>query len=195
VPRIRNPEITVPRLVAAARSEFARLGFSAAKTETIVEQAGITRGALYHHFSDKTALFTAVMEQVLDEINAEVAGAAAKETSPLAALRAGIATYLRCCTRTEVRQIVLIDGPAALGQKKWTEIEERDAYDVTLRAIRAAMASGEISPTPAEPLTRVLLGMVTQAGLDIGRAQRPRARRRELAASIDFVLDRLATNL
>ncbi len=193
VARTRNPEITVPALLVAARVEFGRVGFAEAKTETIVERAGITRGALYHHFADKTALYSAVVEQVLDEINSEVALAAGAETSPLAALRKGIATYLQCCTRAEVRRIVLQDGPAVLGRERWIEIDEGNAYEVTRRGIVAAMESGELAPAPAEPLTRLLLGMVTQAGLDIGRAKRPAVRKRELAQSIEFVLDRLAT--
>jgi AcrR family transcriptional regulator len=193
VARSRNPEITVSALLAAARVEFGRVGFAEAKTETIVERAGITRGALYHHFADKTALYTAVVEQVLDEINSEVALAAAAEASPLAALRKGIAAYLQCCTRAEVRRIVLQDGPAVLGRERWIEIDERNAYDVTRRGIVAAIENGELAPAPAEPLTRLLLGMVTQAGLDIGRAKRPALRKRELAQSIEFVLDRLAT--
>ena len=189
----RNPEVTEFALIAAARIEFGQVGFAEAKTEAIVKRAGITRGALYHHFADKTALYVAVVEQLLDEINAEVALAASAETSPLAALRKGIAAYLRCCTRAEVRRIVLQDGPAVLGRERWTEIDEREAYDVTRRGIIAAMERGELAHAPAEPLTRLLLGMVTQAGLDIGRAKRPAVRKRELAEAIDFVLDRLAT--
>jgi AcrR family transcriptional regulator len=192
--RVRNPEVTVPALLAAARAEFGRVGFAAARTETIVERAGITRGALYHHFADKTALYTAVVGQVLDEVNNEVVSAASRETTPLASLRAGFAKYLQCCTRPEVRRIVLQDGPAVLGRDRWTEIDERTAYEMTCHGVKAAMASGELVDAPAEPLTRLLLGMITQAGLDIGRAEHPIARRRELAQSIEFVLDRLAAS-
>ena len=173
VARTRNPETTVPALLAAARVEFGRVGFAEAKTDTIVERAGITRGAPYHHFADKTALSTAVVEQVLDEIDSEMALAAGAEASPLAALRKGIAAYLQCCTRAEVRRIVLQDGPAVLGRERWIEIDERSAAWYTAEFGEPPTFTGELLVgTPHHYRLAVWLSM--QLGLHCFAESMPR---------------------
>jgi AcrR family transcriptional regulator len=181
-------------LLAAARAEFAEHGYLSATTDRIVEAAGLTRGALYHHFNDKAALFDAVVEQMLDEIAAVVAGAATKAGSPFEAFRAGCSAYLDCCTQPDVRQIVLVDGPAVLGWERWRELDDQHAYRSTLQAVKACIASGEIVAIKPEPMARVLMAAVTQMGLDIARTGSPARHRRELGAAFDVLLERLRTH-
>ena len=192
VKRTRDADRTTRALLDSARREFAGAGYQDARTATIAARANLTRGALYHHYRDKLALFTAVVEEIQAEIAAEVTAAARAETAPLAAMRAGCARYLDCCARSDVRQIVLIDGPAALGWETWQAIDERHAFGATRAAVRAAIKAGELPDVPDEPLTRVLLGVITHAGLDVGRSSNPRRRRRELGSVIDLILDRLS---
>lgn len=189
--RVRDPEHTRRALLDAARAELVQHGFSATTTVAIVRRAGLTRGALYHHFDGLVELFAAVVEELLAEIDSSVRLATRRTRTPLGALRRGIHEYLRCCTRDDVRRIVLVDGPAALGWERWHELDARIAAGPTLAAVTAAMRAGEIATTPVEPLAAALLGMVTQAGLEIGRAPDPERRRRELSKAIDHVLDRL----
>jgi AcrR family transcriptional regulator len=191
--RTRNSDTTTAALLRAARAEFTSQGFLAAKTEAIVAAAGVTRGALYHHFRDKAALFDAVVEQMQEEIAREVAHSAKTSTSPFDAFLSGCGAYLDCCTRPDVRQVVLIDGPAVLGWERWRELDERHAFRSTLHAVRACIAAGEIVAAEAEPMARVLLAAVTQVGLDIGRTNDPARHRRELGDALMVVLRRLRT--
>lgn len=192
--RTRNPSRTTLALLEAARAEFVAKGFAEAKTEAIVARAGLTRGALYHHFADKTALFACVVESMMTEIDLAVSIAASKETSPFGALRSGIRGYLRECARDDVRRVLLIDGPAVLGWEQWRAIDERSAFAATRDSVRRCMRAGEIATTDANALARTLLGMVTQAGLEIGRSENPKQTHRSLSNSIDFVLDALKTD-
>ena len=192
--RTRNANRTTQALLEAARVEFAANGFAQAKTEAIVARAGMTRGALYHHFADKTDLFACVVESMMTEIDLAVSVAAAKETTPFASLCSGIRGYLRECARDDVRRVVLIDGPAVLGWERWRLIDERSAVAATQESVRRCMLEGEIGPTDANALARALLGMVTQAGLEIGRSDNPKQTQRALTKSIGFVLDALNTD-
>jgi AcrR family transcriptional regulator len=192
--RTRDAERTTRALLAAARAEFARVGYREARTEAIVAAAGATRGALYHHFRDKLDLFTAVLEEIQAEITAEVRQAAATAgPSPIDAMRRGFERYLDCCTRDDVRRIVLVDGPSVVGWETWHDIDERHAIDATRAAVRRAIDAGELPRVAVDPLARVLLGMITQAGLEIGRSANPRRRRRDLGGAVDTVLAGLRT--
>src|ERR1700751_2242805 len=114
-------------LIAAARPLFADHGFSAAALETIVRAAGVPRGALYHHFADKTELFAAVFEQVEEEVAVRMgeAIAASHQTDPIEVMRLGAGFWLDACSDPEVQRIVLVDAPAVLGWTRWTEIGNR----------------------------------------------------------------------
>jgi AcrR family transcriptional regulator len=192
--RTRNSTATIAALMNAARFEFAAEGYLAARTEAIVEAAGVTRGALYHHFRDKAALFDAVVESMQDEIASEVADSARAAPSPFEALRAGCNAYLDCCTRPDVRQIVLVDGPAALGWERWRELDERHAYRSMVHAVKSSLESGEIVAADPKPMARVLMAAVTQIGLDIGRTDDPARQRRELGDALNVLLERLRTD-
>lgn len=89
------------------------------------------------------------------------------------------------------RRIVVVDGPAVLGWEVWREIDEHYAYGATVGAVTAGIEAGELPRVAPEPLARVLLGMITQAGLEVGRSDDPGRRREELGAAIGVVLDRL----
>src|SRR5262245_28491534 len=106
-------------LIAAARPLFAQHGFADVSLETIVRAAGLTRGALYHHFPDKTELFAATFEQVEAEVATRMgeAIAAANQTDPIEVMRLGATFWLDACADPEIRRIVLVDAPAVLG---WT---------------------------------------------------------------------------
>src|SRR5262249_36566815 len=114
-------------LIAAARPLFAEHGFAAVALETIVRAAGGTRGALYHHFADKTELFAAVFEQVEAEVSARMgeAIAASNETDPVEVMRLGAGFWLDACSDPEIQRIVLEDAPGVLGWTRWTEIGNR----------------------------------------------------------------------
>ncbi|HEX9966309.1 MAG TPA: helix-turn-helix domain-containing protein, partial [Solirubrobacterales bacterium] len=154
-------------LVAAARRLFAERGYAGVGTEEIVRAAGVTRGALYHHFADKRDLFEAVYEQLEADLTERIASGAlaANADSPLAAMRAGAAMFLRACTEPEAQQIALLDGPAVLGWDRWREIGAEHGLGLIEATLRAAIEADAIPRQPVRPLAHVLMGALDEAAL------------------------------
>lgn len=187
-----NTEVTRTELVAAARAHFAERGYAAARTEEIVGETGLTRGALYHHFSNKKSLFQAVLESLQTELTEEVVERARTVSGDhIDRLRAGFHAYLDLALRDDVRQILFIDGPAVLGWEAWREIDLQHAFRLTQVAIERAMSDGEIDVVPVDELTHVLLGAVTHASLEVGRSSDPAVARASYGQIVDFLLDKL----
>src|SRR5450755_2217009 len=115
---------TKDTLVRAARPLFAKDGFGAVSTEAIVHAAGVSRGAMYHQFKDKTALFEAVFEAVEQDVTTRLAMTVAEagETDPIALMELGAHAWLDVCAEPEVQRIVLLDAPAVLGWERWREL-------------------------------------------------------------------------
>src|SRR3984957_15619712 len=116
-----RPAATRDALVTAARGLFAAQGFAEVPTDAIVAAAGVSRGALYHQFADKTALFDAVLGAVEADIAARLAEdvAAAGITDPVDAMRRTVRTWLTICVEPEIRRIALVDGPSVVGWSRW----------------------------------------------------------------------------
>lgn len=185
-----DTEATRAELLTSARAAFATGGYAGSGTEDIVARYGLTRGALYHHFGSKLGLFEAVVEDLQAELADEVKRRARRtQGDHVDKLRAGFRTYLDFALRPDFRQILLVDGPAVLGWERWHEIDFRHAFGATRAALDAAIAGGELDAAPVDELAHVLLGAVTQAGLEIGRSTSPKDARRRYGAVVDLVLD------
>jgi AcrR family transcriptional regulator len=180
-------------LIAAARSLFADPGFAEVALETIVRDAGVTRGALYHHFADKTELFAAAFEQVEAEMAARMAEAvaASRETDPVEVMRLGTRFWLDACADPEVQRIVLMDAPAVLGWERWSEIGQRYNIGVVTGLLADAIDSGRIPPQPVEATALTMLGAVREATLYIARAKNQRQARKDAGAVMDRLIDSL----
>src|SRR5437764_4167372 len=113
--KAEQSEATRTALVQAAQRLFADRGFAETPTEAVVQAAGVTRGALYHHFKDKTALFQAVYEDIERDLLHRVAAAVEGLADPLVMLREGSAIFLDACLEPAVMRVVLLEGPAVLG--------------------------------------------------------------------------------
>jgi AcrR family transcriptional regulator len=187
-------------LVDAARTLFTEQGYAATGTEEIVAAARVTRGALYHHFHDKSDLFRAVMEQIAREvaehlIDAELARPAASSQPSADAwdeVRDGLRAFLDLCVVTDdFQRIVLVEGPAVLGHEAWDDLVARHGSNLLAEWLSRAVERGRIAPLPIEPLTRLLIAMISESSLYIARAaDRPAAR-----AAMGTVLDRLLHGL
>jgi AcrR family transcriptional regulator len=160
-------------LIAAARPLFAAQGFADAALETIVRGAGVTRGALYHHFADKTELFAAVFEQVEGEVAARMgeAIAASNQTDPVEVMRLGAGFWLDACSDPEVQRIVLVDAPAVLGWTRWTEIGNRYNVGLVRALLTDAVETGRIPSQPIEATAHTILGAMREATLYVARAE------------------------
>ncbi|MCW3012966.1 MAG: TetR family transcriptional regulator [Solirubrobacterales bacterium] len=177
-------------LLAAARPLFSQRGYADVGTPEIVAAAGVTRGALYHQFDGKLALFEAVFEQVEQEVTERIgrvlAGSGA--TDAIAALRAGAEAWLDACAEPEVQRIILLEAPAALGWERWRELGMRYGMGLVEAALAAAMAAGEIPDQPVRPLAHVLIGALDEAALYVARAPDPQQARTEVGAVLDTLL-------
>src|SRR5437763_11677816 len=193
-PRTRKAaqsEATRAALISAARPLFAERGFSGVGTEEIVRAAGVTRGALYHHFHGKEDLFAAVYEQVEADLVSEIGAIATEAHDPLEALHRGAARFLEACRRPEVQRITLIDAPSVLGWERWREIGVSYGFGLIEEVLRAGMEQGVIETQPLRPLTHLLLGAMDEAAMLVARSDDPELRE-QVAGSIDRYLDTLA---
>ena len=177
-------------LIAAARPLFAAQGFAEAALEAIVRAAGVTRGALYHHFADKTELFAAVFEQVEGEVAAQMgeAIAASGQTDPVEVMRLGAGFWLDACSDPEVQRIVLVDAPAVLGWTRWTEIGERYNTGLVRELLANAVETGRIPPQPIEATALTMLGAMREATMYVARAEDHDQAREEAGAVMDRLI-------
>src|SRR3954452_1765709 len=157
-------EATQAALVATARRLFAERGYGSVGTEEIVSAAGVTRGALYHHFDGKAGLFAAVFEQIEAELAERFTNEALSESDPWKAMVAGLELFLDVCREPEVRQIALLAAPSALRSRRWREIQSRDSVGLTQLAVRNLIDGGRADPQPIDPLAHAILGMLAEAG-------------------------------
>lgn len=186
--RARQSEATRAKLVRVGRDLFARHGYSGVSTEEIVRRAGVTRGALYHHFQDKRDLFAAVVEQIEQEVMQKVAETALAAGDPWEQQRAAIEAYLDVCLEPAVQRIVLTDAPSVLGLAAWREIEAKYGLALVEAGLRSILEAGYIERQPVEPLAHLLLGALTEGGLLIGRSEDRRAARRDVGDALDRIL-------
>jgi AcrR family transcriptional regulator len=160
-------------LIAAGRILFTEHGFAGAGREEIVEHAGLTRGALYHHFSSKEDLFAAVYEEVERDVCTAVVAAAATSGDPVEELRIGARAFLDAAAAPEVRRIMLLDGPAVLSPEVQHEIAQRYGLGLVREVLRAADAAGRLVVGPVDLLAPVLLAALHEAAESIADGADP----------------------
>jgi len=167
---------TSEAILTAACRLFGTQGFAATTMDDIAQGAGVAKGAVYHHFKTKEAVFEAVFDLVSRDLVAEIDRAARAEKDVLAALVAGTQHYFAATANGPTGQIILRDGPAVLGWERWREIDAQHFGGKMPRALTVAMEAGLIARQPVEPLARLLLGAVTEAAVACaGRADIARA--------------------
>jgi AcrR family transcriptional regulator len=166
---------TKEALVGAARILFAQEGFAGVGTEAILRAAGVSRGAMYHQFKDKTALFEAVFEAVERDVTARLAATVAEagETDPIALMELGAHAWLDVCAEPEVQRIVLLDAPAVLGWERWRELGMKYGIGLIEAMISHAISVGRMVQQPVKPLAHVLIGSLDEAAMYVVRAEDP----------------------
>jgi AcrR family transcriptional regulator len=181
-------------LVQVARGQFATHGYAGVGTEAIVRAAGVTRGALYHQFADKSELFAAVFEAVEAEVMGRIDAAVA--TSGLAdvieLMKLGADTWLDACSDPAVSRIILVDAPAVLGWERWREIGLRYGLGMVQGLLAQAMSIGRIARQPVEPLAHVLIGALDEATLYAVRHADREVALREVRAVLRAMIDAFA---
>ena len=152
-------------ILNAGRLLFGERGFATTTMDDIAEQARVAKGAVYHHFATKEAVFEAVFDQIARNLVQDIDRAVRHEKDVLAAMVAGTQHYFAATAKGPTGQIILRDGPAVLGWERWREIDAQHFGGKIPRALAAAMDAGLIARQPIEPLARLLLGAVTEAAV------------------------------
>src|SRR5919107_6295351 len=186
--KVRQPEETRAALVAAARSLFAERGYSGVGTEEIVQRAGVTRGALYHHFTDKEDLMRAVLNDLSRGVAEASATAALKETDQWRQILAAVEAFLDACTDPAVQRIMMTDAPSVLGWDEWREIDTQYGLGLVKASLENAMETGLIERQPVDPLAHLIVGALDEAAMYIARAPDAGVARREMGESIERML-------
>lgn len=194
--RAEHVQDTRAALLQAARELFAEKGYAGTGTEEIVARARVTRGALYHHFRDKADLFREVIQAVAAElaqrlITQELSSPGGGAADVWGQLREGVQAFLDTCTGSDFQRIVLIDGPAVLGDGTWSDLVEQLGLGLLRTWLQRAIEDGEIDPLPVDPLARLLAALIAEASLYIAQAPDPARARREAGATIDRILSGL----
>ena len=189
--KARQPEATRAALVASARALFAERGYAAVGTEEIVARAGVTRGALYHHFGDKKDLMRAVLHDLARELAEASATAALKETDQWRQILAAVDAFLDACTDPAVQRIMMTDAPSVLGWDEWREIDTQYGLGLVKASLENAMETGLIARQPVDPLAHLLVGALDEAAMYISRAPDSKVARREMGESIERMLNGL----
>ncbi|MFZ5736584.1 MAG: TetR/AcrR family transcriptional regulator [Pseudomonadota bacterium] len=169
--RRTNPErssATQAALIAAARQAFVARGYADTSTPDLVEAAGVTRGALYHHFADKQALFRAVVEAESAAVAAAVE-AGAVEDSPIVALISGGEAYLAAMAAPGRTRLLLIEAPAVLGRAEADAIDARHGVGTLRDGLQAAVDGGAIAPIPIDAAAKLLGAAFDRAALEIAQ--------------------------
>lgn len=154
-------------MITAAAGLFAERGYAGVSADDIVSAAGLTRGALHHHFGDKAGLFRAVFEQLEARLSAELRAALEATEDTLSGMAAALGAFLDICQRAEVLRIALTDAPTVLGWETWRAIEAEHGLGLITDLIERAVAEGAVIAQPPEVLAQLILGVTTEAALMI----------------------------
>ncbi len=183
-------------LIAAGRKLFGEHGYAEVGTQAIVDEAGVTRGALYHQFKDKQGLFAAVYDQVEQDITAEVAARVGDLAAydPIAALKAGVRVFLERVTDPTVHMISLVDAPSVLGWTEWRARGEEFGFALIEGILHAAIAAGQIAEQPVRPIAHVAIGALDESALYVAAAADKDSATAEVVVVLDRVIDAFATD-
>ena len=184
---------TKATIIAVARRLFASRGYDGTSTEAVLQASKISRGALYHHFETKEALFAAVLEQVEVDITAATGRARENTTDPVEALGAAFDRFLDMASEIEVRQIVLTDAHSVVGWQQWREIEDRHGLGRLKQALKFVAAAGRMREEMVDVFAHILLASLLEVAFIVARSPDPQAAVSTGRKAMKELLERLLT--
>jgi AcrR family transcriptional regulator len=190
-PNAERTRQTREALIRAGRELFAERGFGATSTEEIVARAGVTRGALYHQFEDKRALFLAVFEAVERDLARRLAGVVAGEGDAARLLATGCDAFLDACAEPEVRRVALIDAPSVVGWETWREVDARHGLGLLRAVLERAAEQGVLGAERIDELAHLLLGALGEAAMVVAHGGDDPKVRQRVDESLRWLIGRL----
>jgi AcrR family transcriptional regulator len=185
--RVDYSESTRSALVDSAVELFTERGYASTSLDEVAKRSRVTKGALYHHFSGKQALFEAAFDaverRVVDRLRKIMEGPQPPWERALGGLRA----YIEFCLEPSYQRIAVHEAPVVLGWECWREAEENFSFGLVRNALEELMAAGEIDEVPVEVTSRMLFGALSAAATEIANSERPR----EVSVQVEAVLVQL----
>ena len=166
-------EATAARVLQIARRLFTERGYAGVGLEEIAAQAGVTRGAVYHHFASKLGLFQAVLAEVQSSVADAIERAAGAVADDWEKLEAGCRTFLAASTSDEARRVMLVDAPAVLGWNAWRERDAATSGRMLAHVLRRLRATGRLGDVSVDAAAALLSGAMNEAALWIAAAPDP----------------------
>jgi AcrR family transcriptional regulator len=175
-------------LVDVATALFTEQGYAGTSLDEIVGGARVTKGALYHHFSGKQALFESVFENVEDDAAKAIRRAVRGHKDPWEKAMAGLRAFLEVCQEPAYRRVVIAEGPAVLGYEKFREQEERSTFGIVQDIVAAVLTSYDLEQSMVETFSRVFFGAMSAAGSAVSSAEDTQRASAEVETAITFIL-------
>lgn len=188
--RQRYSDSTKRALVDVAEQLFTTHGYSATSLDAIVAGADVTKGALYHHFSGKQAIFEAAFERVESRASSGIARATEGHDDPWEKAQAGLRAFLGAVQEPAYRQVVISDGPSVLGHERFREQEERSTYAIVDEIVRSALGTDayDLDDAMLDTFTRIFFGAMSAAGSAVAVSQDPAAAAARVELAIGTIM-------
>lgn len=188
--RAQYSATTKQALVEEAQALFVRNGYAATSLDSIVSHAEVTKGALYHHFSGKQALFEAVFEKIEAEASQQIREALEGSDDPWDKALIGLRTFLQIVQDPAYQRVVIQEGPAVLSYERFREQEERSSFGLVQEMVRSVLEASqrELSDEMVTTFSRIFFGAVSAAGESITKAADPRVAVAQVETAIAFIL-------
>lgn len=177
---------TARQVLDWATAVFIQEGYGAASVDDIARRAGVTRGAVYHHYEGKAGLFRAVAERAQQQVAARVVAQAERHDDPAEQLRLGCHAFLDAITDGDTARLLLIEAPAALGWGAWRELDAA----ASARELREGLAAAAALPADQlDAATQLLSGAMNDAALWLAERPADATARRAAHAVLDRLVD------
>ncbi|MGH3448827.1 MAG: TetR/AcrR family transcriptional regulator [Nocardioidaceae bacterium] len=186
--RGKHPSSTRTALVTCATEIFADHGYAGTSLDEVVAAAQVTKGALYHHYSGKQALFEAVFEDLQEQAVSQIRSEIKRERDPWDRAAVGVRAFMNVCAEPHFRRIVMQEAPVALGYERFREADERHTYGLVRGIVAKVLEPQDVPESIVETFTRVFYGATSAAGMSVALSDDPEAAGREVETVIGIVL-------
>jgi AcrR family transcriptional regulator len=189
--RAAQGRATRGQLIEVATSLFATRGYEGTSIEAVLAAAGVSRGALYHHFAGKEALFTAAVVAISDRVTVEIAEAIRDCTDPVDAMRIAALAWIDLAGDPVIQRIMLVDAPSVLGWEQWRTMDEGRTAGAMRAMLQEVSDTGRLPQELVEPFSHMILAALDEAALVVARAPDSRAAVAEGRHAVEELLSRL----
>lgn len=193
--RAAQGRATREQLIEVATGLFAERGYEDASIEAVLAAAGVSRGALYHHFAGKDDLFFAVVQSVENRITAELRAAVSGTQDPFDALQAASLAWIDLAGDPVIQRIILTDGPSVVGWERWRTMDEENSLGAVREMLRQISDTGRLAPGLVDSFAHMILAALDELAVVIARAENQEAAVADGRVAVRELLRRLLAPL